>query len=286
MTSTQETEVMKMENKDRNSNRRKFLRLSALAGIAGFLAGRVTETLSIPSVRADDGAALIIDEWNTGSSRTSLRSAMYEDFPGTGPALLVVNSATAVPIGSQGTGVEGTAEATSGVAYGVAGFTFSPEGQAVHGHALATQGPALGVAGYSDSPDGVAVLGCAVATQGPALGVAGYSVSPYGTGVSGACSGGIGVLASSSTGKALKVDGVASFSTAGAGFIPAKSSSVDIADTRVTGSSHVTITFTDNPGKSTSVQWISRKPGVGFTVNLTDKVARNTSFTYLIVEPS
>jgi hypothetical protein len=199
--------------------------------------------------------------------------------------------AKAVTAGDGLAGVDGTAEATSGIGMGVRGFAYSPDGIGVHGRAWATSGQCKGVEGMSDSPDGVGVKGgCSGGTGvygGGRVGVRGDSNNPKGIGVWGFIrgDGGIGVLASSGTGRALVVDGVASFSTAGAGLIPAKSSSVDVADARVTGNSHITLTFTDDPGNA-SVQWISRKPGVGFTVNLTQKVKGNISFTYLIVEPS
>jgi len=374
-----------MENKDRDSNRRKFLRVSALAGIVGFLSGRLAEGEIIPPVQANDGQPLYIGLGNNAGTQTttltasvlgdvllvenpvvtedpeSLNAAIRGYASGTsggnvgvvgrsespdgtgvrGRAVATTGKAIGVdgasysPDGkgvrglafatsgnnigvrgqsdsssgmgvsgwasatsgdalgvhglsdsSVGVGVVGNARATAGECIGVLGYTESTEGVGARGSAKATSGNTIGVEGYSCSPEGIAVRGHATATSGSNMGVLGFSESPVGTGVRGECSGGIGVYAFSSAGKALRVDGVASFSTAGAGLIPAKSSSVDIADTRVTGSSHVTITFTDNPGKSISVQWIARKPGVGFTVNLTDKVARNTSFTYLIVEPS
>jgi hypothetical protein len=176
--------------------------------------------------------------------------------------------------------------ATTGHTAGVAGYAKSTDAQAVHGHALAETGEAVGVAGFSDSPDGTGVQGVARALSGSCWGVFGHSRSPDGIGVQGVCHNGIGVRAFSYNGRALKVDGVASFSTAGAGSVAAKSSSVTVADTRVTAKSHITFTFTDDPGKDAAVVWIARNPAVGFTVNLTKEATRNTPFTYLIVEPS
>jgi hypothetical protein len=168
--------------------RRKFIgrlvKLGSLAGMAGLVTGRLTDPGIIPSVRADTGQPLIIGEYNTGDSRTTLEADVHDIFPATGPALLVLNLATEIPTGSQGTAVEGTALATSGVAYGVGGFTFSPDGQAVTGHSLSTTG-GIGVSGFSDSPEAVGVLGRATLPSGANFGVMGQSDSPDGVGVRG-----------------------------------------------------------------------------------------------------
>jgi hypothetical protein len=190
-----------------------------------------------------------------------------------------------------GIGVQGRTWGKNGSGFGVQGVSESPNGTGVCGDCDDGTGVLgrgkWGVVGNSESSGGAGVDGYASNLASNSPGVHGQSDAPEGCGVLGeATAGGVGVLARSLTpGKALLVEGVASFSTAGAGLIPAKSSSADVENTRVTGNSHITITFTDNPG-SASVQWIARKPGVGFTVNLTDKVKASTSFTYLIVEPS
>ncbi len=84
---------------------------------------------------------------------------------------------------------------------------------------------------------------------------------------------------------ALAVVGKASFSTAGAGVVPAKKRRAEVSNPAVTADSHVTVTFTGkNPGQ-VWVSWVERHPGSGLTVHLSGRVPTDLPFTYLIVEP-
>jgi hypothetical protein len=145
----------------------------------------------------------------------------------------------------------------------------------------ASSGAGPGVSG--DSAGGPGVKG----TSTQAAGVFGES-SGAGPGILGNSTGsGVGVKAShSGAGVALEVDGPARFVGAvGAGTVAAKADSAFVSNALVTGSSHVSVSLTADPGSSASIQWIERSPGSGFTVHLSGKVNNSTGFSYLIVEP-
>lgn len=86
-------------------------------------------------------------------------------------------------------------------------------------------------------------------------------------------------------GVALAVAGKAVFSTAGSGTVPRRADAVEVSNPAVTADSHITVTFTDDPG-GTSVAWVERQPGTGFIVHLSGRPRRDVPFTYLIVEPA
>jgi hypothetical protein len=87
-------------------------------------------------------------------------------------------------------------------------------------------------------------------------------------------------------GLALDVMGKARFSTAGAGVFAARANAVAVSDPAVTPDSHITVTFTGDPGNAAAVvQWVERQPASGFIVHLRVPVFNETPFTYLIVEP-
>jgi hypothetical protein len=141
-------------------------------------------------------------------------------------------------------------------------------------------GPGATLSGFSGSegdPPGQA--------SGTGTGVAGESGS--GTGVHGKSSTGVGVKASSDDGHALSVEGAAAFATAGSAVIPAGQNRVSVANPAVTADSHISVTLTSDPGPR-QLEWVSRRPGVGFKVQLTssDRPERpETTLTYMIVEP-
>jgi len=195
------------------------------------------------------------------------------------------------------------------VAIGVAGRCDS--GMGVWGQSLTS----VGVAGRSDSGVAVEGVGGGVGvrgTSGSGAGVAGFSNS--GPGVAAHSNTGIGVEARGSSGVgvhgdtfdgigvraqclgaavpgqptgpelALDVIGKARFSTAGLGSAPARASTAAVLNAAVTPVSHITVTFTDDPGRA-SVAWVERRPGVGFRVHLSSRLHGETPFTYLIVEP-
>jgi len=141
-----------------------------------------------------------------------------------------------------------------------------------------------GVSGYGPGQTGT----------GPGTGVEG--VSGTGTGVLGSCEAGIGVLGQSLTGvgvaagslegRALEVFGPAAFSTAGAGSVPAGQTSGFVANTTVTGDSHISVTIVSDPGDR-SVRWVQRTATSGFRIHLTGPAKNKpaVSFTFLITEP-
>jgi len=79
------------------------------------------------------------------------------------------------------------------------------------------------------------------------------------------------------------------------GVIPSGASSVTVVDAMVSAGSHITVTLTSDPGRSTcwfgrcfgvgtppAVSWIEPRVGQGFVVHLTGPVGRDTTFTYRI----
>jgi hypothetical protein len=130
-------------------------------------------------------------------------------------------------------------------------------------------------------------------------GVEGQSIQ--GVGVEGTSHHGVGVAAGSLDGiafdgfapagiAALRLGGKVRLSTVSHGTIPAGSDSVTVPHGHVTADSHISITFTSDPGNA-SVSWISRVAagplGVGgsFTVHLDRRIRNDTTFTYSILEP-
>jgi hypothetical protein len=83
---------------------------------------------------------------------------------------------------------------------------------------------------------------------------------------------------------ALRVVGKACFSTAGAGVVRARANAATVDNPAVTADSHVTVTFTRDPGGA-AVAWVERQPGTAFIVHLSSRPRRNVPFSYLIVEP-
>lgn len=179
-----------------------------------------------------------------------------------------------------GFGVVGTgAVGVSGTGVGV-GVDASPNAGVQGVGNLGVVGLGVGIDPRGDPITGVLGFG--------EIGVAGRSSLPNGVGVEGTTggAGGIAVRAKSGDGIALQVEGTARFSTAGSGQIFPKVDLVTVSNARVTASSHVTLTLTDNPGNKIAVSWVERQPGVGFTAHLTDKTGGGVHhFTYLIVEP-
>lgn len=180
-------------------------------------------------------------------------------------------------------GVSGTGPGVAGGSQsgpGVAGH--SQSGQGVEGHSQSGHGvlgcseSAYGVAGHSQS--GVGLDG----HSPTGVGVAGSSVSSIA--VKGDSQTGTGVQAESQTGLALDVAGKARFSTAGTGVVPARADAATVDNPAVTAASHITVTFTGDPGRA-SVAWVERQPGSGFIVHLSGKSRWAVPFTYLIVEP-
>jgi hypothetical protein len=118
-----------------------------------------------------------------------------------------------IGLGDNGFGVVGQALGTTGVNYGVAGNTSSPDGFAVSGRNLATTGNAVGVLGATNSPTGWGVQGTGGANGIGVLGVGsmgvrGGSTSPTGFGVWGEAFRGV-------VGKSFSVAGIGVYGEAG-----------------------------------------------------------------------
>src|SRR5439155_6168576 len=139
--------------------------------------------------------------------------------------------------------------------------------------------------------EGVSTNGRGVFGQtnsGTAAGVDGRNATPFGVGVRGRAevASATGVRAENPfNGFALRGLGKAQFSTAGSGTIAAGSDAATVANPNVTANSHITATLVGDPRSKTTVMWVDRSPGVGFTVHLILPVKVNTAFTFLIVEP-
>jgi len=84
-------------------------------------------------------------------------------------------------------------------------------------------------------------------------------------------------------GLALEVNGKAHFSTGGAAAVPARMSAATVANPAVTAHSHITVTFTADPGR-VALAWVERQPGTGFVVHLSGSPRWDVPFTYLILE--
>ena len=81
----------------------------------------------------------------------------------------------------------------------------------------------------------------------------------------------------------LEVRGKARFKTVGSGTFAAGTSSKVVANADVTGQSHITVTFTSNPGKDVSVVWIERIAGTSFTIRLNKAAPKALSVGWFIV---
>ena len=186
-----------------------------------------------------------------------------------------------------GPGVTASSESGPGV------LAASQSGHGVHAYSL---GPAPAVEG--ESQDGPGVRGHS--RSGP--GMIGQSPGPGGGVVGVSPASGPGVRAYSGWypskgeplvpdgGLALDVIGKARFSSAGAGLVPARVNAVTVYNRAVTPASHITVTFTRDPG-GVAVAWVERQMPSGqqpvgrFVVHLSGRPPRAVPFTYLIVEP-
>lgn len=225
-----------------------------------------------------DNDPVRIGQLNTGTSQTSLTSDVQA------PVFFVENTSTsgsnsAIEARMNSPTAAGTGVAASGSVCGVSAVAIHKDGVGVLGMALGVSGTATGVKGITE--------GASSYSQDPPVlsGVHGFANTA--TGVRGDSISGVGVVAATQRGTALKVEGRACFSTAGEGSIASRKPSATVANAQVTSKSHITVTLTSNPGEEkTTVGWVDRNPGVGFVVHLTDEVHHPTSFTYLIIEPT
>lgn len=145
-------------------------------------------------------------------------------------------------------------------------------------------GPGVGIQGVSsETPNGDGIAG-------PGVGVQGFTGSGIGVeAVSESGGDALSVRSELLSGRALVVDGRAAFNSAGTAVLPAGRNKVFVPVDTVTALSHITVTFTGDPG-SRVVHWIERKPGgnVGFILHCTTPVGSTkpaTPFSFLVVEP-
>lgn len=274
--------------------------LGGAIGVAGHCQGGGAGVQGISL--ADSGwsdlgsAAGVIGETKSGIGVVGVSRNQLGEEPPAGPGTGVLGrSGSGVGVSGQsksGPGVEGSSEsghgvggATSGIPSpptypaGVVGVSYRP-GAPPGSTDPEDFGSSLGVLGASGSGTGVVGtsetgIGTAGAAPGDAPGVVAFS---------GLAAGGPGGLPLPDGGLALAVEGKARFSTAGSGVVPARASAVTVSNEAITAASHITVTFTGDPGRA-SVAWVERQAGSGFIVHLAGRSPRDVPFTYLIVEP-
>jgi hypothetical protein len=222
-----------------------------------------------------NGDPLVIGNANVGTSNTSLTTNVQ------GNALFVENTGigtnSAIYAKYVNPQAGGPAIAAEANVIGLHALAKHVNCDAIIGEASATSGTATGVKGFTDA--------ASVYSQEPRVRCGVHGFANTGTGVRGDSISGFGVSAASPQGIALNVEGKAAFATAGNGVIPARVLDLAVPETHVTSVSHITVTLTGNPGNHAVVEWIERTAGVGFKMHFSKKLAKRTSFSYLIVEP-
>lgn len=198
------------------------------------------------------------------------------------------------PAGVEGmSGIPGPFEGVFGPAVGVRGV--SGTGPGVHGESQSGKGlegvsqSGFGVEGRSQSASGLrgrseSWIGAEGFTFSGLAGVVGWAPGET-PGVIAHSQPAIEEPLPSDGGLALLVSGRAAFLTAGSSEVPARSVVASVANPAVKANSHITVTFTGNPGRA-SVAWVERQPGTGFIVHLSGRPRWAVPFTYLIVEPA
>ncbi|MHB1162703.1 MAG: hypothetical protein ACYC3V_20585 [Chloroflexota bacterium] len=301
----------------RSPSRRRILGLGA-AAVAALAATAVPDrmakaeassvygesTSSSPAVHGKntDGGAGVCGDSESGAG-------VHGSTSGGNPGVLGRNEGSGPGVMGQGISGHGVAGQSSS---GAGLFGSSQSGIGVGGNSLSS----AGVVGQSQGSTGVH------GQSETGAGLFGFSRSgPAGT-VGLAPASAPGVQAISGTrgdpsappqldgGLALQVVGKAQFSTAGSGTVSAGASSAPVANSSVTGKSHITVTLMGDPGSDASwlpgsnteetgssgeapphlagavtVQWVERRPGQGFVLHLSGKAKQRTPFTYLVVEP-
>jgi hypothetical protein len=173
---------------------------------------------------------------------------------------------------TDGKGVYGAANSTTGTNYGVMGVHESSNGAAVIGFANGTSGVASGVIGYTDSPTGYGVSGRTTSSSGLNYGVFGFSNSSEGIGVYG--------IGNAATGTNYGVYGETNSSDGFAGYFTGR--------TRVTGDLTVTSggylgIGSNNPSNPLVISSPeSDTPGDGAQIKLNDSSNENHAFALRI----
>lgn len=214
---------------------------------------------------------------------------------------------------SENTHVDGTGHRGRGGKFGVFGDASSTDGSGVVGFNSATPLPPPAPAvearttRKSSIPDPLLValangLYTGVTGVGDDIGVLGQSDGGTGVAAQTATGTALRITATSPAGTALEVAGATCFDTGGesgqtirpAGLrsftvpsIAAGAISVKVTDPRITTKCFINVVLTGNPGKSgdelPSISYVARAAG-SFTIFLTDKVSKKTSFAYYFVE--
>lgn len=230
-------------------------------------------------------AAGVLNEEKAEASHGTINATSNTD----NPAIHAENTAF-------GPGIEASSEGTAVTAVGDTGVLATGGDTGVFGKGgtmgVRAEGVDYGVLAYGYT-HGVIANSSELGVQARADGESGVGVNAGGRWIGVYSEGGeVGVKAISTQGSALLVEGRASFTTAGSGSIPAGQDSASVGNSKVTALSHVTVTFTGDPGQASSapgsrpvVVWVERQPGTGFVVHMSRGVRFATPFTYLIVEP-
>jgi len=221
-------------------------RRALLAAALGAGAATVASALGRPlPARAADGNPVLLGQVNTATYHTivsttfgdGLRGVTSDSYSGVyGLATHATDPSTGVQgeaEGTSGVGVRGHSWSTSGSTFGVYGMAKSTGGTAVWGDSTAVTGAARGVLGTSLSTGGTGVQGYSgqspIPAPSPKTGVFGFAAQDAtAVGVKGESTSGTGVLATATTGTALRVAGKAKFSRSGKASVPANKTYVDV----------------------------------------------------------
>ncbi|MFA5843237.1 MAG: hypothetical protein WC971_00200 [Coriobacteriia bacterium] len=256
-------------------------RRKALAKTMAIAAGAVAVTMLPTTAMAADSDNVVIGTTNEGSSDTVLIS----DTEGT--TLQVDNTHVHDGDGGGSAGVKGTgfigvrAESTGvktfqGPGWGpmaVLGVYTAPEGNA--------QSRGVGVMGRASGGHGVGVQGDSGTGEAGPDGIPTWQQLD-GTGVVGR---GItrGVLASSTTGRALDVYGKACFSRSGRSHVDSGHTYADVTCANLATTSNILATLQGSGGTGVAVACCSRLSATTFRVTLTRAATRQVNFAWFVL---
>jgi len=173
---------------------------------------------------------------------------------------------------TDGNGVYGVANSTTGTTYGVMGVHESSNGAAVIGFANGTSGVASGVIGYTDSPTGYGVSGRTTSSSGLNYGVYGFSYSSEGIGVYG--------IGNAASGTNYGIYGETNSSDGFAGYFTGRARVTGDLTVTSGGNLGVGVNVPDNPLVVAGAE--SDTPGDGAQVKLRDSSNQNHAFAFRI----
>lgn len=267
------------------------------AGVAAAI-GTIASAVLPRKAQGDDGGSLTIGQANTGSSQTSLETAVGPSSEES--ATLRVRNTRFEPL-SWGLLAQGY-DAVWGESYGTKTVRNAPYPVGVQGAYNAPAAPAsgeafgIGVAGsvWSEtrgaggepvsSNKGVGVFG----SSGEYLALNGPGEPPFeaeqveGTGVIGVGSR-RGVWAESTSGTALLVRGKASFSRSGRGLIRAGRNYATVSCAGLAWNSMILVTLQGSAGPGRYVAYASRTSASAFRVALNAAATRNAYFAWFVI---